>query len=356
MKRPAMAPKMSKPETTSAPVADQALPEKAVVKVEPGADGKYPPIPRSDAVSMHKKLQRMRKAGRTDLAEAYEKCHTQQEKRVFFYTQYQLDPEVSTKKVTKTDADTEKHLSEVEPGWWTKEQIAEAKGILPSNENYKQLCDASIAGLIERPHEDSNLAALGVKQYEYTKVKNTMVGEKKRKLEAKEAVENPEYGDFQAMREALQGATQAKMIGCGKPGQEMAQTPNQSEQPKELTKEEAYKLAWKKVKTALNSVVVEVGALDMVKQQLESVTGQQCKKLKTAYLEQLDKATNKLKDMQRAKVAEFLAFPAKGSEVEASLLETQTQALKVLLESVLKEHKEQKKQLQPIKKWAANPN
>lgn len=84
MKRPAMAPKMSKPETTSAPVADQALPEKAVVKVEPGADGKYPPIPRSDAVSMHKKLQRMRKAGRTDLAEAYEKCHTQQEKRVFF--------------------------------------------------------------------------------------------------------------------------------------------------------------------------------------------------------------------------------------------------------------------------------
>ena len=35
-------------------------------------------------MAMNKKLAKMRKAGRTDLAEAYEKCHTQQEKRVFF--------------------------------------------------------------------------------------------------------------------------------------------------------------------------------------------------------------------------------------------------------------------------------
>lgn len=352
--------KKAETQAAPAPVAAKALPEKAaVVKVEPGADGKYPPIPKPEAVAMSKRLGRMRKAGRTDLADAYERCHTQQEKRVFYYTQYQLDPEVSRRTVTKTDTDTEKLLSEVEPGWWTKEQIAEAKGILPSNENFKALLDASIAGLNERPHEDSHLAALGVKQYEYTKVKNSVVGEKKRKLEAKEAVEDPEIGDFNAMREALQGGFQAKMIGCGKPGQEMAQTggtQNQSEPAKELTKEEAYKLAWKKVKTALNSVVVEVGSLDMVKHQLEAITDQQHKKLKTAYVEQLEKATTKLKDTQRAKVAEFLAFPGKGSEVEASLLETQTQALKVLLDSVLHEHKELKKQLLPIKKWAANPN
>ena len=42
--------------------------------------------------------------------------------------------------------------------------------------------------------------------------------------------------------------------------------------------------------------------------------------------------------------------------MDATLLETQTQALKVLLESVLQEHKDMKKQLGPIKKWAASPN
>ena len=200
----------------------------------------------------------------------------------FFYTQYQLDPEVAKRKVTKTDEDSEKHLTEVEPGWWTKEQIAATKGILPTCENFKALADASIAGLQERPHEDNNLAALGAKQYHYIKVKNTVLGEKKRKLTAEETVENPELGDFNAMREALHGGFQAKTIGK-LPQQEVA---------KELTKEEAYKLGWKKVKTALKSlvVVVEVGSLDMVRQQLEAVSGQQHKKLKSAYLEQLDKA------------------------------------------------------------------
>ena len=45
------------------------------------------------------------------------------------------------------------------------------KGILPNNPKYSQLCDASVTGLNERPHEDPNLAALGVKQYQYTMTK-----------------------------------------------------------------------------------------------------------------------------------------------------------------------------------------
>ena len=131
---------------------------------------------------------------------------------------------MAKRKITKTDEDSEKHLTEVEPGWWTKEQIAETKGVLPTCENLKALADESIAGLQERPHEDNNLAALGVKQYYYTKVKNIVLGEKKRKLTAEETVEDPELGDFNAMREALHGGFQAKTIGGSKPGQEMAVT------------------------------------------------------------------------------------------------------------------------------------
>ena len=103
-------------------------------------------------------------------------------------------------------------------------------------------------------------------------------------------------------------------------------------------------------------MVVEVGGLDMVRQPLEAASGRQHKKLKSPYLEQLDKATAKLRDMQKAKVAEFVSFLGKGSDVEDNLLETKTQALKALLDSVLQEHKDMKKQLAPIKKWAASPN
>ena len=69
-----------------------------------------------------------------------------------------------------------------------------------------------------------------------------MLGEKKRKLTAAETVEDPELGDFNAMREALHGGFQAKTIGSTKPGQEMAQTGaqgTQQEVAKEITKEEA---------------------------------------------------------------------------------------------------------------------
>lgn len=116
-------------------------------------------------------------------------------KRSVFISQYQLDPKAAKRKVTKTDEDREKHLTEVEPGWWTKEQIVETKKIY-QHVKIKALADASIA-------------ALGVKQYYYTKVKNILLGEKKRKLTAQEIVEDPELGDFNAMGKPLHGGFQA---------------------------------------------------------------------------------------------------------------------------------------------------
>ena len=135
---------------------------KAVVKKEAGS---YPSTPKSEAQAMHKQLAKQRKAGRTDLADKYSKCQTQQEKREFFYTTYSLDPEVSKKTVAKTDLDSESTVKKSTHGWFTKDQVAQDKGIMPNNSRYSELCDASVAGLKERPHEDPNLAALDVKQY-----------------------------------------------------------------------------------------------------------------------------------------------------------------------------------------------
>lgn len=91
MKRPAAAldvADLSAPEPTKTEHAKESLPEEGipkaavpVVKVEPG---QFPPIPKKEAQSMHKQVTKQKKAGRTDLAEKYKNCHSQQEKREFF--------------------------------------------------------------------------------------------------------------------------------------------------------------------------------------------------------------------------------------------------------------------------------
>ena len=310
-----------------------------VVKMEPG---QFPPIPKRDAQNMHKKLAKQKKAGRTDLAEKYQKCHSQQEKREFFYTTYSLDPEVSKKAVTKSDLDSESTVTKSTTGWFTKDQVAQDKGVLPSNPRYSELLDASVAGLKERPHEDTNLASLEVKQYQYTMTKTVAKSEQKRSLELKEGLEDVSTGDFTAMRQALQGAPQSTMIG----NRQAALPPKPEEghqSEEEISKEDAYKHAWKKAKSALNAMTTELSGTEMLKQQLSAIGGEQLHKLKTAYLEQVEKNSVHLKEFLKGKMAEFVAFPGKGSEVLACNLEGNTTKLVDMSKTLVDEHKEYKK-------------
>ena len=309
-----------------------------VVKMEPG---QFPPIPKRDAQNMHKKLAKQKKAGRTDLAEKYQKCHSQQEKREFFTT-YSLDPEVSKKAVTKSDLDSESTVTKSTTGWFTKDQVAQDKGVLPSNPRYSELLDASVAGLKERPHEDTNLASLEVKQYQYTMTKTVAKSEQKRSLELKEGLEDVSTGDFTAMRQALQGAPQSTMIG----NRQAALPPKPEEghqSEEEISKEDAYKHAWKKAKSALNAMTTELSGTEMLKQQLSAIGGEQLHKLKTAYLEQVEKNSVHLKEFLKGKMAEFVAFPGKGSEVLACNLEGNTTKLVDMSKTLVDEHKEYKK-------------
>ena len=127
-----------------------------------------PAIPKKDAKLTSQKMGRLASKGKPELKEQHSQCRTQAEKRDFFYNVHLLDPDVSSKTVRKFDSDKQKEQVSTMEGWWTKEQIAQDKGILPHMDNYKALTDASVAGLQERPHEDEQLAKLGVMQYEYT--------------------------------------------------------------------------------------------------------------------------------------------------------------------------------------------
>ena len=74
-----------------------------------------------------------------------------------------------------------------------------------------ELCDASVAGLKERPHEDLALAAWDVKQYRYTIKTFEMVKTEKKGLKLQESVDTVEEHDFNGMRLALSGGPQTKM-------------------------------------------------------------------------------------------------------------------------------------------------
>ena len=87
--------------------------------------------------------------------------------------------------------------------------------VLFSNPRFVELCDASVAGLKERPHEDRALAALDVKQYRYTIKTFKMVKTEKKGLKLHESVDNVEERDFNAMGLALSGGPQTKVITVG---------------------------------------------------------------------------------------------------------------------------------------------
>ena len=97
-------------------------------------------------------------------------------------------------------------------------------------------------------------------------------------------------------------------------------------------------------------MTTELSGTEMLKQQLSAIGGEQLHKLKTAYLEQVEKNSVHLKEM-----AEFIAFPGKGSEVLACNLEGNTTKLVDMSKTLVDEHKEYKKKMAAIKKWTADP-
>jgi len=123
-----------------------------------------------------------------------------------------LDPDVSSKTVRKFDSDKQKQQVSTMEGWWTKEQIAQDKGILPHMDNYKALTDASVAGLQERPHEDEQLAKLALIQYQYTFVEKKKKQTKEQELQLQEHVEDVATDDFNAMTLPLGGGPRHKTI------------------------------------------------------------------------------------------------------------------------------------------------
>ncbi|CAK9027802.1 unnamed protein product, partial [Durusdinium trenchii] len=163
------------------------------------------------------------------------------------------------------------------------------------------------------PHEDRALAALDVKQYRYTIKTFKMVKTEKKGLKLHESVDNVEERDFNAMGLALSGGPQTKMITVG------------------------------------------ISAMEMLKAQLEAIVdNSERTELKQAYFEQVRKLQTNLEESKKKYV--YTVLFGKGSDLPPDNLEVKAEELAQLQQTIAAAHREVKKQLSPIKKWASNPS
>jgi hypothetical protein len=257
---------------------------------------------------MMKHMKRLEKKGDNQLLQCAS-CKTQQDKRAFFYTVCQLDPRVSKKDVLKEDRDEESHKVEINDDWFTADQIAADKGVLPDNPNYVNLLHACTAGLQERPHESPALAKMGVMQYK--EVRN---GEEDHYPPPGQSLEIVREGGRCGDREFRGNEVSIKKMISKQEGKELEMLKDETApEDCELDKAQAeYQLSWRKCKTAMTAITAEISGLEMVLSQLHALPDGTSGKMKQAYLEQSEKSSAGLGKTKKYAVAKFSAFPGKG--------------------------------------------
>lgn len=268
----------------------------------------HPKIGQSEAKKMNQKLKALTKAGKTALPQAFAKCKSQAEKRQFFYEVYLLDPEISAKRVAKKDLQAEEDRDDTQKGWFTDDEIASFKGIFfhRSESDYSSLKKACVQDLLERDHEDENLAKLGIKQYYFEHCKTFSSSSKKRELELEENVQDVSQEDFEEIRKKLKGATTQKMISGGQSGRLPGEGKDKEAEVR-IDHEQNYKDQRKKLTGHLTQVSTELSTVELLKLSL----GKNLKKHKMAsvVLEQVVELEGKLSSCKKEVMENQQKFP-----------------------------------------------
>jgi len=318
-----------------------------------GQATKYDKIP--EPAKLNYQLKSLAKKGHKDLQEEYKLCKTQDEKRRFYWEKFILDPRSSTKSACKNLQAEESESQTKEKGWYTSDQIAEKKGILPANDRYGELKELACTGLPERPHEDSTLAQAGIKQYYFETTKVEERNSVKKQVEFTETVTDLEADDFDhAMSSVIKYPKPQKALGSkqlpvtgqtetGKPG--TGQLPDTGKS----TPEDQYKSACVGVHGLLQQVSGLLNRAEMMKAQIMAIESADKASLKQAYMGELDKIMPPLENARKQALGKIAFF---GKEAPAA--EDMDSAIQQLanLAKTLTVHKTGfTKALEPIRIW-----
>ena len=145
--------------------AESSLPQLQQVKQEC-----FPAPNRDDRSKMIAKLHYMKNTGNSKAYDEYQALDVNG-KRAWFYQQYQMDPTLSryfstqkTRSIFRTDES--QNVGE----WLTERQIMAEQGYQDDKHpEYAQVWEAVSKDLVVRDHEKPEMAALGKKQYAWTK-------------------------------------------------------------------------------------------------------------------------------------------------------------------------------------------
>ncbi|CAE6911750.1 unnamed protein product [Symbiodinium sp. CCMP2592] len=302
----------------------------------------HPKIGQSEAKKMNQKLKALAKAGKTALPDAFAKCKSQAEKRQFFYEVYLLDPEISERRVAKTDVQAEEDRDDTQKGWFTDDEIAGFKGIFPHSSDYSSLKKACVQDLLEREHEDENLAKLGIKQYYFEHCKTFSSSSKKRELQLEENVGDVGQEDFEEIRKKLKGAATQKMISKGQSGR-LPGEGKEKEAEVRIDHEQNYKDQRKKLTGQLTQVSTELATVELLKVSLDHKKH----KMATVVLAQVAELESKFYSCKKEVMDSQHKFPTQPEKDHEKLASN----LAEVVASISEKLKPLKRELSSHKKW-----
>ncbi|CAE7245236.1 unnamed protein product [Symbiodinium sp. CCMP2592] len=338
-----------KPEQGNA--GNGGLPAEGTVKAEPQSPAKAPPV-KLELVSPKKGASPKRAA--TAAAKAHPKIGHSEAKKMnqklkalakAGKTVYLLDPEISERRVAKTDVQAEEDRDDTQKGWFTDDEIAGFKGIFPHSSDYSSLKKACVQDLLEREHEDENLAKLGIKQYYFEHCKTFSSSSKTRELQLEENVGDVSQEDFEEIRKKLKGAATQKMISKSQSGRLPGEGKDKEAEVR-IDHEQNYKDQRKKLTGQLTQVSTELATVELLKVSLDHKKH----KMATVVLEQVAELEGKLYSLYSCKKEvmdsqhKFPKQPEKDHEELASKLAE-------VVASISEKLKPLKRELSSHKKW-----
>ena len=330
-------------------------PEKALAKNNAKAKAKNLPAPSKQQWNdVSYQLKKLEKAGKMDLPEKWKKASAggQQSKRDFYYHTFLLDPEASNKEIHKSSLERLSVESTKVKGWFTKWQLGEMQGAVPTHPMFEQLCTEACKGLPERDHENEAWARLGVKQYYYEHFgpeKEKHVNESETK--AKQQVEVCDRQDFQKAEKALMAEPEAGQMVFGKKSQKAE--PSNTTNAEEEKPEEAYKRAYQSLSKAVKAFSGAVDKLHLLKTSLENKQEQQPNAQLAASVDEM-KSLRKLNDDLKSQWVSKLAALPSSLSADAARDGSEIDKLQQWKQELEEQNKSLGKALNPHRLWAKN--
>ena len=293
------------------------------------------PLSKLALVAVKDRVKALAKAGNTEVLKKYNSLNSAHE-RHSFAMQLKLDRDASFLTVVESHSMENSSSSGWVQGWLSDAQVAhqEALNNFTTCADQKKKLDDILEGLPWRPHERTDLAAKGYKQWDYSKkLLNQHQKAHKEKMEMQATAQVDDAKQFDSFKDMIQDMNATHTIKA-------KVVPKQLPEPKETTAKEKAKMEWQKEVRSLRNNIhkdyctlfnLKVKATTMVSDKESGVTKELLNSINQGVMDMM---------AQNEVLSELLVV---GAGLDATVFDPKTYAAKVAKASQLhKTHQEMK--------------